>query len=245
MQLKLLLTCTILSAVVLLTPLSALAYAQGYYEAYYQAYYEGYYEGYYQSYYQSYYQAYYQTYYEGSYQTTFTKNVSESGNFAVSGSISKGSGTFVIDDPLDPKNKLLYHSFIESPDVKNLYDGLTVLDSKGEATVLLPAYFDLLNGDVRYQVKPVGASMPNLYIKETEHDNRFVVGGGVAGGQVSWQITGIRHDPYIVANPIVPEVAKGPGQLVDKGQYLFPEGYQSFSIFGWIGALWGKILSLF
>ncbi|NQV92954.1 hypothetical protein HQ403_00470, partial [Candidatus Kaiserbacteria bacterium] len=40
--------------------------------------------------------------------------------------------------------------------------------------------------------------------------------------RVSWQVTGIRHDPYILANPIEVEVEKGPDQLVDKGEYVHP-----------------------
>jgi hypothetical protein len=146
-------------------------------------------------------------------------------NFNVTGNLSKAAGTFVIDHPLDPKNKLLYHSFVESPDVKNMYDGTILLNGKGEATVSLPSYFEALNTDVRYQLKPIGVAMPNLHIQSEVKNNRFVIGGGVPGGKVSWQVTGVRHDPYIVANPIVPEVAKGPGQLALRGEYLYPDGY--------------------
>jgi hypothetical protein len=45
-----------------------------------------------------------------------------SGNVQITGSISKGGGSFKIDHPLDPENKYLYHSFVESPDMKNIYD---------------------------------------------------------------------------------------------------------------------------
>jgi hypothetical protein len=175
---------------------------------------------------QGYYQAYYQGYYEGSYDTTFTHNTTISANASVLGSVSKASGSFVIDDPLEPQNKLLYHSFVESPDVKNLYDGIVELDENGEAVVTLPDYFDALNGTVRYQLKPVEAAMPDLHISEEEHGNQFAIAGGSPGGKVSWQVTGVRHDPYILANPIIPVVEKGPGQLVDKGQYLDPDGYK-------------------
>ena len=51
---------------------------------------------------------------------------------AVTGSISKGSGTFKIDHPLDPENKYLYHSFVESPDMMNVYNGNAVLDNPGQ-----------------------------------------------------------------------------------------------------------------
>jgi hypothetical protein len=37
------------------------------------------------------------------------------------------------DHPLDPKNKFLSHSFVESPDMKNIYDGTITLDEHGEA----------------------------------------------------------------------------------------------------------------
>jgi hypothetical protein len=38
------------------------------------------------------------------------------GNLTVNGTLAKGSGSFVIDHPLDPANKYLYHSFVESPE---------------------------------------------------------------------------------------------------------------------------------
>ncbi len=170
----------------------------------------------------------------------------------MTGAISKAAGSFVIDHPLDPAGKLLFHSFVESPDVKNIYDGIAVLDTSGEAIIRLPLYFDALNTDVRYQLKPIGSSMPNLFVKAEEKNNIFVIGGGTPNGKVSWQITGIRHDPYILANPIVPEVEKGPDQLADRGTYLFPDGYKtslpdlsafSASLFSGFADLFKKLLS--
>jgi hypothetical protein len=157
---------------------------------------------------------------------TLTGNVKFLGSLLITGALSKSSGTFAIDNPIDPKNSILYHSFVESPEAKNIYNGTAKLDEAGAATIQLPDYFDALNGTVRYQLKPIGAAMPNLYVKEEEKDNRFTIGGGAAKGKVSWQVTGVRHDPYILANPIIPVVEKGPGQLVDKGQYLYPDGYR-------------------
>jgi hypothetical protein len=52
--------------------------------------------------------------------------------------------------------------------------------------------------------------------------------GGAPHGKVSWQITGVRHDPYIVKHPIIPVINKGPGQLVNEGQYLFPD-YEKYA----------------
>lgn len=154
---------------------------------------------------------------------TLTGNVQFKGSLAITSSLSKGSGTFVIDHPLDPKNKLLFHSFVESPDVKNIYDGMATLDDNGETIVKLPDYFMALNKDFRYQFFPFDEPAPNLYIKEEIVDNHFTIGGGNPNQKISWQVTGIRHDPYILANPIVVEVEKGPDALVDKGEYIFEE----------------------
>ena len=145
---------------------------------------------------------------------------------SVVGALAKGSGTFVIDHPLDPENKLLFHSFVESPDVKNIYDGVAELDSGGEATIELPWYFMELNEDYRYLATAIGEPMPNLYLKEGVKTNEFTIAGGVPGGRVSWQVTGVRHDPYILANPIIPEVEKSPNEIVNKGEYLSPELYE-------------------
>lgn len=160
----------------------------------------------------------------GAAAVTFVGSVKFQGDLDVGGAISKGSGTFVIDHPLDPANKLLFHSFVESPDVKNIYDGTVTLDRNGEATIQLPDYFMALNGDFRYQFFPVGSPAPDLYIKEEIANNQFTIAGGEPGQRISWQVTGIRHDPYILANPIEVEVEKGPDELVDKGEFIF-EGY--------------------
>ncbi len=149
---------------------------------------------------------------------TLSGSVRFAGNLAITGALSKGSGTFVIDHPLDPANKLLYHSFVESPDVKNIYNGIATLDSNGEVTITLPDYFDALNTSVRYQFFALEKAMPNLHVKSEEKNNQFTIGGGIGGGSISWQITGIRHDPYILANPVVVEVPKGPSTPMNKGE---------------------------
>ena len=161
----------------------------------------------------------------------------------ITGALSKTGSYFAIDHPLDPVHKILYHSSVESPDAKNVYNGIAILDETGAATIKLPAYFDALNKDVRYQVKPIGQPMPGLFIKTEEKNNRFAIGGGKPRGEVSWQITGVRHDAYIVANPIVPEVEKSASTTVNKGQYLFPEGYKNLNPFGnFLITLWHNIL---
>jgi len=145
-----------------------------------------------------------------------------SGNVNVSGSLAKGGGSFKIDHPLDPENKYLYHSFVESPDMMNVYNGNVLLDSAGEAWVTMPEWFDALNRDFRYQLTPIGAPGPNLYIAEKMQDNRFKIAGGTAGMEVSWLVTGVRQDRWAEANRIPVEERKSDRE---RGHYLHPTAH--------------------
>jgi hypothetical protein len=132
-----------------------------------------------------------------------------------------GAKHFKIDDPLDPANKYLYHTSIESPDMMNIYNGTVVLDEGGEAAVKLPDYFEALNRDFRYQLTCIGGFAP-VYIAQEIVNNTFRIAGGAPGLKVSWQVTGVRHDAYAEAHRSPVEVEKPP---TEKGHYLHPELY--------------------
>ncbi len=139
-----------------------------------------------------------------------------SGNVQITGSIAKGSGTFKIDHPNDPENKYLYHSFVESPDMMNIYNGNITTDANGYATVKLPSYFDALNKDYRYQLTVIGTFAQAIVSQEVSN-GQFVVQTNQPNVKVSWQVTGIRQDKYANAHRVVPEVEKEPEF---KGRYL-------------------------
>jgi len=146
-------------------------------------------------------------------------------NLSVGGSIGKvGTCNFKIDHPVDPANRYLYHCAVESPDMKNIYDGVVTLDSAGEAVVELPAWFAPLNQDFRYQLTPIGAPGPNLYIAERIRGSRFKVAGGQPGMQVSWQVTGIRHDVYAEAHrsPVEQDKAEAERRLLPASRVVRP-----------------------
>jgi hypothetical protein len=143
-----------------------------------------------------------------------------SGNVQVSGTLSKSAGSFRIDHPLDPANRYLQHSFVESPDMMNIYNGNADLDAAGEAWVELPDWFEALNQDFRYQLTAIGAPGPNLYVADEISGNRFHIAGGEAGTKVSWQVTGVRHDAYAQAHRIAVDVEKPAGE---RGKFLHPE----------------------
>ena len=157
----------------------------------------------------------------GSLAGRFLGNVRVEGNLDVTGSISKGSGTFKIDHPDDPENKFLVHSFVESPDMMNIYNGNATTDANGFVTVKLPDYAKNTNKDYRYQLTPIG-QFAQCIIKEKVIGNKFVIQTDKPNVEVSWMITGIRNDPYANQNRIVPVVDKDQNE---KGKYLHPEAY--------------------
>lgn len=129
------------------------------------------------------------------------------GNFSVDGTLTKTAGAFKIQHPTDP-DKWLYHSFVESPEMINVYSGIADLDTNGTAVVALPGYFEALNAAPTYQLTAVGAPMPDLHVAQEVSGNSFTIAGGAPGKKVSWQVSGVRQDAYALEHPIVPEVDK-------------------------------------
>jgi hypothetical protein len=151
----------------------------------------------------------------------FRGDVSVFGNLAVSGNLIKGGGSFKIDHPLDPENKYLSHSFVESPDMMNIYNGTVTTDGNGDATVTLPDWFEALNQDFRYQLTVIG-TFAQAIVAQKVKGNRFTVKTNAPNVEVSWQVTGIRHDAYANKHRIPVEEQK----LEDeRGLYLHPDAF--------------------
>jgi len=144
-----------------------------------------------------------------------------SGNAHVTGTLTAATKSFMIDHPLDPGNKYLQHSSVESDEMMNIYNGNVVLDARGEAWVEMPDWFEALNQDFRYQLTCIGGFAP-VYVAREISGGRFMVAGGEPGLKVSWLVTGIRHDPVALANPMSVERDK---PAHESGKYLNPEAY--------------------
>jgi hypothetical protein len=143
------------------------------------------------------------------------------GNVEVTGTLTAGSKNLRIDDPTDPANKFLVHTSLESPDAENVYDGNVTTDRRGYATVRLPSYFDAENIDPRYQLTVIG-SFARAVVWRTARDDRFVIRTDRPLVKVSWQVTGIRNDPYARSQRGPAEELKPAGE---RGRYLYPQGY--------------------
>lgn len=142
------------------------------------------------------------------------------GQVHITGPLTKGGGGFLIDHPLHPAERFLSHSFVESAEMKNMYDGVVVLNDNGQATVGLPDWFEALNTDLRYQFTAVGSPAPNLHIARELADRSFEIAGGRPMMRVCWQVTGVRRDAWAKAYPLNVDEEKSADE---RGRYLNPE----------------------
>jgi len=126
-----------------------------------------------------------------------------SGNVTISGSLSKGSGSFKIDHPIKPRTHDLVHSFVEGPQADNLYRGKVKL-VEGRATVNLDEAARMTEGTF---VSLNG----NVQCFTTNEDGWTAVRGNADGNiltieaqdaactdTVSWLVIGERHDQHMV-----------------------------------------------
>ncbi|UCC29650.1 MAG: hypothetical protein JSU86_15775 [Phycisphaerales bacterium] len=147
----------------------------------------------------------------------FEGEVLVNGDFNVTG----GDKHFLIDHPLDPANKYLAHSCVESDERLNTYTGNATLDAAGEAWVQLPAWFEEINTNFRYQLTCIGG-FARVYIAQEVKDGQFKIAGGRANMKISWTVTAVRNDPYARNAAFVVERDKPEHE---RGYYLQPELY--------------------
>ena len=139
------------------------------------------------------------------------------GRVRVTGALQKAGGGFTVDHPTDPKNKYLSHSFVESPEMLNVYSGTVTTNRNGVARVRLPAYFEALNRDFRYQLTVI-RKFARAMVSEEIKDNEFAIRTDPGRVKVCWQVTGVRKDAWAEANRIPVEA--------ERGRYLHPELFE-------------------
>lgn len=137
------------------------------------------------------------------------------------GTNSASLGTYTIDHPQDPANKYLNMSAMSGPEAMNVYNGNVTTNASGEATVTLPGYVEALNKDFRYQLTVIGTFAQAIVSSEIQK-NSFTIKTDKPNVKVSWQVTGVRQDPYAAQNQAEVEQAKPD---VERGYYRHPEVY--------------------
>lgn len=144
------------------------------------------------------------------------------GNVVITGTLDSNNfaGTFAskVDHPLDPANKYLNQSFIESAEMMTVQTGNVTTDANGEANVTLPDYFQAMNGDFRYQLTVVGQFAQAIVGQKIE-GNRFTIKTDKPHVEVSWQVTGLRRDATTQASRKPVEELKPESE---RGHYLRP-----------------------
>ncbi len=143
------------------------------------------------------------------------------GDVYATGSINSQNAITKLDHPLDPANKYLSQSSLQSPDMMNFYNGNIVTDADGNAVVELPEWFEAINRDFRYQLTVIGQFAQAIVDKKIS-GNSFAIKTDKPNVEVSWQVTGIRQDAWANAHRTPVEQQK---DARERGHYLHPELY--------------------
>jgi len=121
-------------------------------------------------------------------------------NVNISGNLSKTSGSFKIDHPLDSMNTEYYliHSFVESNQPDNIYTGSGILNKNGETNINLDEYFNLTNGTMislnrNIRIMVIGNGFNACW----KLDSNLLKINGSESGEFTFQVIGERKDPHI------------------------------------------------
>jgi hypothetical protein len=168
-------------------------------------------------------------------------NATSGTNYGVFGSTSSASGygvysegrfaatgtkSFQIDHPLYPETHFLNHFCTEGPEPMNAYSGNVVTDANGYATIALPAYFDSINRDFRYQLTVVDDNEREDFVLvkvvRKIRNNQFTIRTSAPYVEVSWRVEAIRNDRWVQKYGYQTEQEK-PQEY--QGKYIHPELY--------------------
>ena len=147
-----------------------------------------------------------------------------SGDVHITGALSKGSGSFLIDHPLDPENKTLRHNFVESPENLCLYRGKIKLNDRGEAQVQMPDYFAALTRENEATITLTSIGKPFNTGYEWHHDFTEFTVYGEPNREISYIVLADRDDPVMQQLHRPVEEEKGGGNF-EKGKLLYAEAY--------------------
>lgn len=121
-------------------------------------------------------------------------------NVNISGNLSKTSGSFKIDHPLDIMNSEYYliHSFVESNQPDNIYTGEGILDDQGESEINIDTYFNMTNGTMNSLNRNIRIMViGNGFNASWKLKDNLLKINGQESGEYTFQLVGERKDPHI------------------------------------------------
>ena len=144
-----------------------------------------------------------------------TRMTLSSGGLSIVGSISKGSGAFKIDHPLNSKKDThnLVHSFVESPQADNIYRGkVKLVDGKAEINI------DLVSNMTDGTFVELNRDIQCFTSNESDWDNvKGKVDGNIltiesqnpsSSSTISWLVIGERQDDKIYESDLTDDNGK-------------------------------------
>ena len=162
--------------------------------------------------------------------------INSSGAVSITGSISKGSGSFKIDHPLDSKSDThhLVHSFVEAPQADNIYRG-TVDLVDGSATVNIDTVAGMTDGTFVALNREVQCFTSNetgwTAIKGSVSGNTLTITAqeNTCADTISWLVVGERKDAHmydtewtddngkVIVEPLKPDDTDDAPRISDDG----------------------------
>ena len=131
----------------------------------------------------------------GSYTTLMSLN--SSGNLSVTGSLSKGSGSFDISHPV-LEDKRLRHSFIEGPYADLIYRGTVTLGAE-PVTICMDEQYGMAEGTWKaLNTNPWSIVSASGKLVEWSLDECKLTITGDEGTVCQWMVIGERKDPHMI-----------------------------------------------
>ena len=126
------------------------------------------------------------------------------GSINATSAVSAVTKNFVIDHPLDPQGKQLIHGSLEGPETAVFYRGHAQL-SDGQATIVLPAYFEALtrkeNRTVLLTPKFTAAERISMLAASEIQDGKFTVRSTTNANPSQdfyWEVKAVRADVQVL-----------------------------------------------